>query len=188
MVKIGNHGYDIEKIRELQKEKAKERRKRRNLSHIDETEMVEPAKEELEEQFLNEYANTTWYHEPLIQIRERETEESPAKVQENPDLIAISEDKNRNNYIFVVELKKVLGKSKRSVHQALLYYWAAKNGVAVKAGSRNYEISGDELVYTTIGYLKAKHQYYSDFFDWLIQSLELGHEGIMYPFHVDLRD
>ncbi|MCX2820000.1 hypothetical protein EGH25_11635 [Haladaptatus sp. F3-133] len=174
MVKI-NVGEDtLEHIREMQEEQRKERRRRRNLLHIDESEMVEPAKKTLEERFLNDYDELTWFHEPSVQVRERDEDEAPAKVQENPDLIAVTEDRNGNNYIFIVELKKVLGNNKRSVHQSLLYYWSVMDGTEIKSGSKSRELTGTETIFTTIGYLTVTNQYYDEFFEWLINSLDLG--------------
>lgn len=188
MVKIGNHGFDLENIRELQEQRTEERQRRRRLSHIDESELVEPAKKTLEERFLNEYDSLNWYHEPSVQVCERGENEAPANVQENPDLIAVAENTNGNTYLFVIELKKVLGKNKRSVHQALLYYWSVKNGTEIKSGSKSRKITGDELVFTTIGCLGVTNQYYGEFFDWLIHSLDLGpsdsFHNFIHPFQI----
>ena len=174
MVKINVEEDTLKRIQEMREEQRKERRRWRNLSHIDEGEMVGPAKKTLEECFLNDYTELTWFHEPSVQVRKRGDSEAPAKVHENPDLIAVTEDKNGNSYIFVIELKKVLGNSKRSVHQALLYYWSVINGIEIKSGSKSRELTGDETVFTTIGYLTVTNQYYDEFFDWLIISLDLG--------------
>jgi hypothetical protein len=172
---------DPEKIRERQKKRARERRKRRRLSHIDESEMVEPAKETFEELFLDDSQTVTWYHEPSVQIQERKRNESPAAVHENPDLIAEFQT-DRSTTLFVIELKKVLGK--KSIGQMMFYYWAVSEGMDIKANEKTRELSGDEFVFSTIGYLKPTQQYYGEFFDWLRDSLKLE-QGAIVPFQVD---
>ncbi|MFP4189014.1 MAG: hypothetical protein ACLFR5_06375, partial [Halobacteriales archaeon] len=70
-----------------------------------------------------------------------------------------------------------------------LYYWSVVNGTEIKSGSNSRELTGDETVFTTIGYLRVTNQYYGDFFDWLINSLDLGSSdsfaNFYPPFQVD---
>jgi hypothetical protein len=176
MVKIPG---DPEPYQERQKEKRRERRRKRNLSHIDEGEMVRPAKDFLEGHLINPEEIVGWFEEPKVIIRSRKSNETASKVWENPDLICEA-DAGGTPVFYVIELKKVLGK--KSVGQALMYKWAIDSGLNIGAGEDPIEIPDDAIVCSVICYLKPSQEYYRDFINWIGNMQELS--GLFFAFQI----
>lgn len=172
----------IRRLRERQEERRRKREKRRRLSHIDEAEMVEPAKQSFKELLLGDGKIVEWYREPSVQIRERKNNESPAVVHEKPDLIC-EIDVDGKTLLYVIELKKVLGK--KAIGQALLYYWAVDNGIELKCDGYRRELPESVTIFSAIGFIKMKQQYYGDFISWLAESVTLK-RGQFTTFPVDM--
>lgn len=176
MVKIPMDKDKLDGLLEEQERRTKERQKRRRLSHIDESQLVEPIKQELESSgFCPDDGITTWYAEPDVFVRERKRDEVPANVTERPDLICEWEaEPGAGSTLYVIELKKRFGK--KGIGQILTYYWAVRNGAKIVDGDREYSITGDEPVIMIIGTMEYKSTYYDEVVNWLRESIKL--EGV----------
>lgn len=178
MVKIPG---DPEPYQERQREKRRERRLKRNLSHINESEMIDPAKSFLEEQLINPEEIVEWFEEPKVMIRSRQSDEPASKVWENPDLICQS-DANGTPVFWVVELKKTLGKG--AIGQALMYKWAIDNGLQIGTQENALPLPDNAIVCSVICYLKPNQEYYRDFTRWIENISELS--GLFFAFQIPL--
>lgn len=161
MVKIPG---DPEPYQERQKEKRRDRKLKRNLSHIDENEMIDPAKDFLEGHLINPEEIIQWFEEPKVMIRPRQSDEPVSKVWENPDLICQT-DANGTPVFFLVELKKILGKG--SIGQALMYKWALDNGLQIGTQKNSLPLPDDAIVCSIICYLKPNQEYYKNSYNGL---------------------
>lgn len=167
----------LEGLLEEQSRRTKEKQKRRQLSHIDEEQLIEPIKEKIESsRFFPDDGVTTWYEEPDVFTRDRNRGEAPANVTERPDLICEwKSHPETESILYVVELKKRFGK--KGIGQILTYYWAVRNGTKIVDGDREYSITGSEPVLMIIGALEYKSSYYDDVVSWLQQSVELENKA-----------
>lgn len=176
MVKIPMDKDKLDGLLEEQERRTEEKQKRCRLSHIDESQLVEPIKRELESSgFCPDDGIITWYEEPDVFVRDRERNEAPANVTERPDLICEWEaEPGAGSTLYVIELKKRFGK--KGIGQILTYYWAVRNGTKIVDGNRAYSITGDEPVIMIIGTMEYKSSYYNKVVSWLQDSVEL--EGV----------
>lgn len=166
----------LDTLLEEQERRTKQRRKRRQLSHIEESQLVDPIKEKIESSgFCPDDGVTTWYEEPDVFVRDRKRDEAPANVIERPDLICEWKSQpGAESTLYVVELKKQFGK--KGIGQILTYYWAVRNGTKIVDGDREYSINGDEPLIMIIGTMEYKSSYYDEVVNWIQESIEL--EGI----------
>ena len=168
MVTIEYDSDTLERLLERQRKSGKEARE----PDIVEGDMVEPAKEHIEEKWNTFDADgpnqeVNWYREPKLQVDDRG---DPVE----PDLVC--EINLRGGVtLYPIELKVTLGKG--AIGQALFYYWGFKDGVSLSTGDGEVlDISGDELVIPMIGYSDVKQRYYGDFLDWMNESLDIETE------------
>jgi hypothetical protein len=179
MTKVPMDKDRLNELLEEQKRQRKQRRKRRQLSHINESQLVEPAIEELESSgFCPNEGTTTWYKEPDVFIRERKHNEAPSKVAERPDLICEWKPKSGGeSTLYVIELKKRFGK--KGLGQIITYYWAVRNGTRIVDKNKEYQITGEEGIIMFIGAIEYKTTYYNQVVEWVQNSLEMdGLSGI----------
>jgi len=176
MVKIPLDRSKLEELLEEQNRRTEERQKRRQLSHIDESQLVEPLKEKIESsEFCPDDGVTTWYEEPDVFVRDRKRDEASANVTERPDLICEWKSQpGAESTLYVVELKKRFGK--KGIGQVLTYYWAVRNGTKIVDRDSEYSITGDEPLIMIIGAIEYKSSYYDEVVNWIQESVEL--EGI----------
>lgn len=141
------------------------------FSSLDEYELIEPAKRILEENYLKGVDDITWFVEPNIQIRERHSNESPAKVIEQPDLLC----KSHSAY-YVIELKKKVGK--KAIGQSLNYYWALRHGEELKHGGSSYELLDNPTIVSMVAGIRWQQPYYREFFEWVQNNMSLKDGGL----------
>lgn len=163
----------MENILEEQKERRKERQSQRELSHINESQLTEPAKQAIESEYCPDTGNITWYEEPDIFVRKREPDEPASKVTERPDLLCEWQPSEGGpSTLYLIELKVRL--NKRAIGQLISYYWATRNGLKIVDGDKEYILSGEEVIVLLLGGMRYKKPYYDDLIDWLRESLDLG--------------
>ncbi|MDB2275763.1 hypothetical protein PM085_19085 [Halorubrum ezzemoulense] len=172
MVKLPMNEKELEHLLEEQKNRTEERRKRRELSHIDESQLVEPAKRAIESDYCPEEGTVTWYEEPDIFVRDRGADEPASRVAERPDLICEWQPANGGpSTLYLVELKKRF--NKRGIGQIITYLWAARSGVKIIDGKKEYTLTGEEMLIVFLGAMEYKKPYYEDLVEWIIESLDL---------------
>lgn len=173
MVRIPINQNKLENLLEEQSKQKKERRKQRELSHIDESQLFEPAKRAIESDWLPEDGELIWFEEPSIFTREREDTEPASRVTERPDLICGWRPSGATiSTLYIIELKKRL--NKRGIGQMITYYWSARNGFKIVEGDKEYTITGNEHIVMFLGAIKYKKPYYNDLLNWLEDSLDMG--------------
>lgn len=173
MTKISIDESTMERLLEEQEKQRKERRKQRRLSHVDESELFEPAKRKIESDYCPDSGNIIWYEEPDIHVRKPETDEPASRVTERPDLLCEwRPDGGGPSTLYIIELKKRI--NKRGIGQLTTYYWAARNGSKIIDGSKEYTLTGEEMIVMILAGIKYKKQYYDEVIEWITGALDVG--------------
>ena len=178
MVKSPMSKDQLEALLETQKRQTKQKQEERQLSHIDEEQLVAPAKQKIESSgFCPENGIVTWYEEPDVFVREPEQAEHPSKVVERPDLICEwKPERGTGSTLYAIELKKRFGK--KGLGQIMTYYWAIRNGTRIVDGDKEYEITGEELVVMFIGGIEYKTVYFNRVIEWSKELVEDDMAGV----------
>ena len=163
----------LELLLKEQKRQTKEKQGRRQLAHIDEGQLVAPAKQKIESSgFCPEGGTVTWYEEPDVLVREREGDEPPSRVVERPDLICEWKPEHGGaSTLYVIELKKRFGK--KGLGQIMTYYWAIRHGERIINGNKEYEMTGEEFVVMIIGGIEYKTENFDQVVDWSQKLIQM---------------
>lgn len=177
MVQFDASDDTIDRLLDKQKKQTEERRKKRELAHISESQLIEPAKRTLESEYLPNDGITTWYEEPSL-ITETPKKNIPIQAgAERADLICEwkYDDTPGTSTLYVIELKKQL--NKQAIGQLITYYWLTRTGNQIKDGDKVYDIEGNELIVMMIGAIEYKKVYYRDLMEWIGENLDLGNNA-----------
>lgn len=165
---MGKININYEKMKREQEERLEQQRNERELSNIHESQIFEPAKSIVEQVIIGEDGRDLiqWHREPTILPRGH-----PNFGSEEPDLIC-EVNIGGQRCLYIIELKKVMGK--KSIGQAILYQWAAREADCFISNGEEIEIPDKIPLFIGIGAIRPKHEYYKDCYNTIGKQLELG--------------
>jgi len=168
MAKIPLSEESLNELLKRQQERKESDVKDAWFDSLTEEDLFEPAKRALEEERTKD--DFRWYHKPDIRIRDREENEPPKRVSEEPDLVRVFETSSSSIY-YVVELKKTVGK--KAIGQALHYYWALQHGNKIVKGGETLKLPENPPVMVYVVGVRWKQLYYKKFWNWIFEQTEL---------------